>query len=230
MAGCIFEWPTRALLPRLLLRAKRRKARSRTKARLMQALDISLTVELYFAFDDPYSAVALPALQKMTDDRALELRLYPVVKRGIEGDPDIELRRAYSLADARRLAAEEGREIARKEPLVPEDVSYLSAWAEEARDRESIQEFSVAAMDALWHLGWPPGDNEFRRIYERTVNKPPPDDVEWHAEQVRKNELRLRKKGHWDTPACLVHGQWYFAHERIEQIAERLDYLGWKHD
>jgi len=30
-----------------------------------------------------------------------------------------------------------------------------------------------------------------------------------------------------DTPAAWVHGQWFFAHDRLVQIGERLDDLGW---
>jgi hypothetical protein len=37
----------------------------------------------------------------------------------------------------------------------------------------------------------------------------------------------MRRRGPYDTPAAWVHGQWFFAHDRPEQIAHRLDQLGW---
>jgi hypothetical protein len=37
----------------------------------------------------------------------------------------------------------------------------------------------------------------------------------------------MRRRGPYDTPAAWVHGQWFFAHDRGAQIADRLDALGW---
>ena len=37
----------------------------------------------------------------------------------------------------------------------------------------------------------------------------------------------MRRRGGYDTPAAWVHGQRFFAHDRLVQIGERLDDLGW---
>ncbi len=44
---------------------------------------------------------------------------------------------------------------------------------------------------------------------------------------VRRNERLMQRRGPYDTPAAWVHGQWFFAHDRLVQIGERLDDLGW---
>ena len=36
----------------------------------------------------------------------------------------------------------------------------------------------------------------------------------------------MRRRGPYDTAAAWVHGQWFFAHDRVEQIGHRLDELG----
>jgi 2-hydroxychromene-2-carboxylate isomerase len=37
----------------------------------------------------------------------------------------------------------------------------------------------------------------------------------------------MDKRGLYDTPIAVVHGRWYFAHERLGQIEDWLDELGW---
>ena len=44
---------------------------------------------------------------------------------------------------------------------------------------------------------------------------------------MRRNERLMRRRRPYDTPAAWVHGQWFFAHDRLAQIAARLDELGW---
>ena len=38
----------------------------------------------------------------------------------------------------------------------------------------------------------------------------------------------MRRRRLYDTPAAVVGGQWFFAHERLAQIGHRLDELGWR--
>lgn len=44
---------------------------------------------------------------------------------------------------------------------------------------------------------------------------------------MARSERSFRLRRLYDTPVAVVHGRWYFAHERLEQIAQRLDDLGW---
>ena len=37
----------------------------------------------------------------------------------------------------------------------------------------------------------------------------------------------MRRRGPYDTAAAWVHGRWFFAQDRVEQIGHRLDELGW---
>jgi 2-hydroxychromene-2-carboxylate isomerase len=38
----------------------------------------------------------------------------------------------------------------------------------------------------------------------------------------------MYRRGPYDTPAVAIGRQWYFAHDRLAQIADRLDRLGWR--
>jgi 2-hydroxychromene-2-carboxylate isomerase len=37
----------------------------------------------------------------------------------------------------------------------------------------------------------------------------------------------MRRRGPYDVPAAVLGTSWWFAHDRLDQIAERLDELGW---
>lgn len=228
MDKCIKEYVSRSLLARGLLGLKRFRSRRKALPLIQRSLGTGGSLELYFAFDDPCSAIALPAISNMVVNRDLTLELYPVVERGIAGDPDLELRRAYYLKDAYRLGRRLGIDIKRSAPLDPSSVSFLAAWAESARETENIEEFSRLAISRIWStsekaISLP----ALASIYERSVGQKPPQDVSDYDEALAGNSARLVKKGHWDTPALLVYGEWYFAHERLEQIEDRLRMLGW---
>lgn len=45
--------------------------------------------------------------------------------------------------------------------------------------------------------------------------------------ELAGNAKRMRGKGIYDTPAAWIDGEWFFAHERLDSIGDRLDYLGW---
>jgi 2-hydroxychromene-2-carboxylate isomerase len=57
------------------------------------------------------------------------------------------------------------------------------------------------------------------------VGDEPPGDG---AADATTAERRMRRRRLYDTPVAVVHGEWFFAHERLAQIEHRLDDLGWK--
>jgi len=106
-------------------------------------------------------------------------------------------------------------------------VAFLAAWSEAARSRAAIEAFTVASMRALWLEG----DGEvrpeiFAELYRRACAAEPPSPLAAPEAALRANERALTRKGHWETPAARIAGEWFFAHERVEAMGERLDYLG----
>jgi 2-hydroxychromene-2-carboxylate isomerase len=181
-------------------------------------------VELYFAFDDPCSAVALVDLAARLEGRAVDLVLAPVVRRGIPGDPAVEAKRRHALTDARRLARRLGLVLARDEPLAAADTAFLAGWVAGAPQGPALQRFCLEAVTRLW-LAAPAAveASAYATLWRVCLGAAPQED----AQAVAANERRMASRGPYDTPAAVVARQWTFAHDRPAQIAARLDELGW---
>jgi 2-hydroxychromene-2-carboxylate isomerase len=180
-------------------------------------------VELYFAYDDPYAVLALPGLLALTRARGLPLHLYPLLERGIPGDPAAEQRRHYALVDADRLLQRRGLRLCRRQPLAAADCAFLAAWTQAAAAEPAGAGFAAAALEQLWLHGDGPVEPEaFAPLHRDILRRPPPADSPQLAQALRGNTRRLHARGHWESPAARVGGEWFFAHERLPQIAERL--------
>jgi 2-hydroxychromene-2-carboxylate isomerase len=199
------------VLPRLVVALSQVTGPARAGAAVRRALGGRGRVELYVALDDPCSAVALEDLAARLAGRPADLVVLPVVARGIDGDPAVQDKRRYALADARRLAARRGLALSRDHPLdataTGEEAARVAGIAD---DRERL-----AACRAVSAALWLGGD------------RPPPAGSP-DAGALRRNERRMRRRGPYDTPAAVVGGRWFFAHDRPAQIVDWLDELGWR--
>ena len=182
--------------------------------------------ELYYAYDDPYAVLALPGLLRQTQARGLPLRLYPLIERGIPGDPAAEQRRAYTLVDADRLLQRDGRRLSRRQPLEAANCRFLAAWTQAAIADPAVVLFAAAALEQLWlHSDGPVEPEAFAVLHRRILEREPPAAVEPWIAPVLGNTRRLIARGHWESPAARIEGEWFFAHERLPQIAACLDRL-----
>jgi 2-hydroxychromene-2-carboxylate isomerase len=219
------EVVTRRVLPRAVVAESRVDALARLGAASRRRLGRHGRVELYFAFDDPSSAVALLDLTERLREYEAELLLLPVIDRGIPDDPAVELKRRYALTDARRLAERRGMTLARAEPWDPVAPGVVAEWVAGATQGPALTRFCVEAMRRLWFDtdgdGQPTGLGALWRLEMGDAPR------EHGGRHVRRNARRMRVRGMYDVPAAWVHGQWFFAHDRPVQIAERLDDLGW---
>jgi 2-hydroxychromene-2-carboxylate isomerase len=197
----------------------------RAAAALRRALGRGGRVRLYVAFDDAYSAVATLGLADRVAGRRVALIVEPVSARGIAGDPAVDAKRRYAVVDARRLARRAGLELMRTEPVPPEATAFLARWTAAAPAGPRRAAFAVAAMRLLWLASDGPVECEPYAVLwrEHVGGEPPAPD----AGDVGRGERGMRLRGLYDTPVAIVHGQWFFAHERLPQIGHRLDELGW---
>ena len=197
-----------------------------SRLRLPRWLRRPLRLELYFAYDDPYAAVALPGLLRLTQARGLALDLYPLLERGIAGDPAAQQRQLYSIVDADRLLLRGGQRLSRRQPLAAADCAFLAAWTEAARHNSAVADFASAAVETLWlHSSGPAQREAYAQLHRSILHCEPPADMGPLHAALSGNSRRLRSRGHWESPAVRVGGEWFFAHERLPQIAERLDQL-----
>jgi 2-hydroxychromene-2-carboxylate isomerase len=200
---------------------------SRLGASMRRALGRRGRVELFFAFDDPCSAIALIDLAERLAGRDVKLVLKPVLARGIPGDPAVELKRRYAITDARRLGRRRKLVLTRTEPLMPKDTGFLAGWAASASPGPSLERFCVAALEHLWFVSSGPVVlAAYARLWQEQFGSPPPAAPEDGS--IARNERLMKRRGPYDTPAAWVHGEWFFAHDRLAQIGERLDQLGWR--
>jgi len=182
-------------------------------------------LEFYFAFDDPCSAVAVVDLAARVSGRPVDLLMKPVVRRGIAGDPAVELKRRYAVVDARRLGRRLGLELTRSEPVSAEATAFLAEWVAESglRSRE-LTTFCSRAMHHLWfETDGEPSREALRAIWLQELGTAPAAG----RHQIRMNEARMARRGPYATPAAWLAGRWYFAQDRAASIMEYLDELGW---
>lgn len=220
---------SRRVAPRAVVALSRVSWPARTGAFARRELHRRGRVELYFAFDDPQSAVAVLDLERRLRSRAVTLALRPVLRAGIPGDPAAEHKRHYALLDARRLAsARLGLELARGEPLEPGACAFLADWAAPAATDARVRRFCVEALRALWFEPQPRelSPAGYAQLWRAQLGSEPPPAAHGEA-AVRRNERAMRLRWMYATPAAWVHGRWYFAHDRPQQICEWLDELGW---
>ncbi len=218
----------RRVLPRTIVALSRMDAPHRSAAAARRACGGSATVRLFFAFDDPHSAVAVLGLARRLGGRRAALRLEPVVARGIAEDPAAQAKREFALTDARRLAARDHHTLSRTSTIPARDTAFLAAWtAALPHEDGSRTAFATAAMRELWLVGDRPIPRDrLAALWHAHGGGAAADPPETHA-GVAAAERTARRRGFYDTPIAVVHGQWFFAHERLEQIVTRLDELGW---
>jgi 2-hydroxychromene-2-carboxylate isomerase len=226
LSASVTDAVTRRLLPRAVVKSSRADGLARLGAAARHRLGRRGRVELYFAFDDPWSAVAVLDLAERLRTREVLLDLRPILKRGIPGDPAADLKRRYALDDARRLAARSGLALAATEPRDPQATGFLAEWVASGTQGPALTRFCVEAVRRLWfdpEAEVRPAD--FAGLWREQIGGDPgPPGA---AGSVRRNERRMCLRGIYEVPAAWVHGQWFFAHERSAQICERLDDLGW---
>ena len=223
--GSAAEPLSRRVIPRAVVALSQIDRPARIGAALRRRIHRRGRVELYFAFDDPCSAVAVLDLAERLRDRRVVLLMRPVVRRGIAGDPAMELKRRYAIADARRLAARSGLTLSRGEPLDAGATAFLAEWVAATPPGPWLAGFCADALRLLWLDGDGRVDPAaFAALWREQLGREPPPGG---ARGVRRNERRMRRRGPYDTPAAWVHGQWFFAQDRPAQIAHRLDELGW---
>lgn len=212
------------MVPSAVIALSRVTAPARLAAAAQRRAGRSAEVELYFAFDDPCSAVAVIDLAARVAGRPVDLLMKPVLRRGIPGDPAVELKRSYAVLDAERLARRIGLQLARTEPLAAESTAFLAEWVAESgpRSRE-LRAFCVRAMHHLWFEAGEPSPEVLRAMWLEELGSTPASG----GHQIRMNEARMARRGPYATPAAWLAGRWYFAQDRPDSIMRYLDELGW---
>jgi 2-hydroxychromene-2-carboxylate isomerase len=215
----------RTIAPQLVVASSRIEWLARWNAALRRARGHSANIECYFAFDDPYAAIALPGLIKILKQRRAHLTLYPLIERGIANDPAAEARRRHAVEDSQRLARRFGKTLSRTQALTAQDCAFLAEWTQIAITDAGVVNFAAAALEQLWfQSSGPVVEHDFLTLRARYLKDRPASTA---GTALTGNTARLVKRGHWESPAVFTGGQWFLAHERLAQINDHLERLGW---
>ncbi len=217
----------RRLVPSAVIAASRVTLPARLAAGVRRRSGRRGLIELFFAFDDPCSAVAVVDLARRTAGRQVDLVMMPVVRRGISRDPAVSLKREYAITDARRLAVHLGLALSRSEPLDPQSTAFLAEWvALWEQPGPALTSFCVRAMSELWFGPEAPASrDDLASIWRDELGTLPPTGRGGAA--VRFDEARMARRGPYETPAAWCSGRWFFAQDRPVALMEWLDELGW---
>jgi 2-hydroxychromene-2-carboxylate isomerase len=211
----------RRTVPRVVVALSTVRAPRRWAAGVRRALGGQAVVRLHVAFDDPLSAVALLGMREVVAGRRVRLVVVPVVARGIPGDPAVEAKRRYAVLQRSGLA------LRRTAPLDAEACGSVARWTAALPAGERAA-FAAAAARVLWlESDGPVPAAALEALWREHTGRPLPAPHDG-ARALRRSEASTRLRRLYDTPVAVVHGQWFFAHERLAQIGHRLDELGWK--
>ena len=172
-------------------------------------------VEYFHQVDDPYSHLAVQALQLMADRYAVELKPWLVGAPEDWAAPERALLLDYSRRDAARLAAR--AELSFLDPgTQPEKVLVAAATAQLAQTRDPVAFLGTAVTvgDALWR------GSPIRMPEGLAAAGLDP------AATVAAGDARRKALGHFMGGMIHYGGEWYWGVDRLHFLETRLADLG----
>lgn len=176
------------------------------------------SLQVFLQLDDPYSYLLAHYLRILRDEYKVDVKAYLSQALQAEYMPEPAKQIEHSNRDAALLAAEIGVPFLDKGtmPVVEHRRALLNFLAEE---QEQIDFLDVIgdALAAYWR-----GDAEsvarlvgnFRSGGEDTTVL------------IAKNQLLLRKLGHYSSAVVFYGGEWYWGIDRFPYLLDRLERLG----
>ncbi len=177
------------------------------------------TVDVFLQLDDPYSYLLSHYLAVIREQYAkITFRYY--LGQSLRGDymPEPGLAAEYAVYDCKELARELGVPFldVGNTPVVEYRRSLLDFLAEE-HDEEDFPDTFTRALALYWR-----GDSEG---VQRMLGRVQPERAETSV-LVGRNQLLLRKMGHYSCATLHYQGEWYAGTDRLPYFVDRLD--GWK--
>jgi len=171
-------------------------------------------VHVFLQLDDPYSYLLSHYLEfVMQRYKRVEFRFY--LCQALRGDfaPEPALQAKYAVADCRMLARELGVPFLDRgtAPTVDYRRPLLDFLADEHDDEDFPQTFNKA-LTAYWR-----GDSEGAEKLLRDVM---PEQAATNV-LVGRNQLLLRKMGHYNCATMHYAGEWYWGIDRLQYLTDR---------
>lgn len=174
-------------------------------------------IQVFLQLDDPYSYLLSYYLRYLPAAYKVELRIYLGQALQSEFMPQPTMLANYALRDCQLLAKELGVAFLDQgdAPVVEQRRALLDFLAEE-QDQEDFAATMHQALSAYWR-----GDEV---AAERLVSGLRPDQADTNV-LIAKNQLLLRKLGHYSSATMYYAGEWYWGIDRLMYLCDRLDGL-----
>ena len=174
-------------------------------------------VSVFLQLDDPYSYLLshyLGALMRRYQHK-VQFKFYLCQALGAEFMPQPGMLADYALLDSKRLAKEFNIPIldVSETPTV-EFRSQLLEFLAGEQEEDDFAETMFSALKLYWR-----GDNEGVR---KLLGRPCADGDETDI-LVGKNQLLLRKMGHYNCATMHYAGDWYWGVDRLMYLVRHLD-------
>ena len=174
-------------------------------------------VSVFLQLDDPYSYLLGHYLEALIQRYRPKVRFRIYLCQALSGEytPQPGMLAEYAYMDAERLARELGIPFLDKgnTPAVEFRRPLLDFLATE-QDEEDFPETIIRAMAYYWR-----GDSEG---VSKLLGRPGSGSDETNV-LVGKNQLLLRKMGHYNCATMHYAGEWYWGVDRLLYLVRRLD-------
>lgn len=178
-------------------------------------------VHVFLQLDDPYSYLLSQYLEHViTHYRSVEFRFY--LCQALRGDfmPQPDMLAEYSVTDCRMLAMELGVPfLDRRETQTVEYRRPLLDFLAGEQEDENFGSVITRALAFYWR-----GDADGAA---GMLGKIRPEQAVANV-QVGRNQLLLRKMGHYSCATMHYAGEWYWGVDRLPYLIDRLDQQGLK--
>jgi 2-hydroxychromene-2-carboxylate isomerase len=198
---------------------------------------MSITIEVYYSFQSPYSYLALESIYNLADRYDVDLLWQPYSAKAsgqqIQPSPIVPDKLSYLFEDTKRFA---------EEHAIP--LHYPEGWPENefdpgravrgaliAQDLDILKEYNYKVFHKWWGLGENPNDENFTtELCEELdidlgefLSKVSSSDT---RERVKGVYKRGRKYGIFDTPTLLIDTERFVGIDKIPYVEARLQKLG----
>ncbi|MCB0318283.1 MAG: DsbA family protein [Bdellovibrionales bacterium] len=198
---------------------------------------MSLSIEVFYSFQSPYSYLALDSFYEIEESYDVELLWQPYSAKAsgeqVAGGSVIPEKMSYLIEDCKRYASEFNVPLTFPEewPKEEYDPGRVTRGALVANDMGILKEYNYKVFHHWWGLGLNPNDENFmNELCEdldvdlgEFLSKMSTSDV---RERVKGVFRRGKKLGVFDTPTFIVDKERIVGIDKIPYLKARLDKEG----
>ncbi len=198
---------------------------------------MSLTIEVYYSFQSPYSYLALESIYNIEDRYDVTLLWQPFSAKAagqpLPPTPVVPEKLQYLFEDTKRFADDHSIPLKFPEgwPENEFDPGRAIRGALIAQDLEVLKEYNYKVFHKWWGLGENPNDENFTTELCEELDI----DLGEFLSKVSSSDTRERVKGVYkrgrkfnifDTPTLLIENERFVGLDKIQYVESRLSKLG----